>query len=142
RLLKHQHQLTVWNRTRSKAQALTAYGADVADTPQQLAAAADIVISILTDASAIAATYDGPGGLLSADVQGRLFIEMSTVRPATQRDLAARVKACGAAMIDCPVGGTTGPAREGRLLGFAGGDAADLERARPVLEQLCRRIEH
>ncbi len=142
RLLKQGHQVTVWNRTAAKAQALAAHGATVAATPAQLAASADIVLSILTDASAIAAAYDGPAGLLSGDVAGKLFVEMSTVRPDTQRALADRIKAKGAAMIDCPVGGTTGPAREGKLLGFVGGDAADLARARPVLELLCRRIEH
>lgn len=142
RLLKHGHEVTVWNRTPAKAQALAQHGARVAATPAQLAASADIVLSILTDARAIAAAYDGSDGLLSGDVAGKLFVEMSTVRPETQRELDKRVRARGARMIDCPVGGTTGPAREGKLLGLAGGDAADLERARPVLEQLCRRIEH
>lgn len=142
RLLKHGHTVTVWNRTLAKARALTQHGAKVAATPAQLAAASDIVLSILTDAGAIAATYDGPDGLLSGDVAGKLFVEMSTVRPETQRALADRVRSKGAAMLDCPVGGTTGPARDGKLLGFVGGDAADLARARPVLEQLCRRIEH
>jgi 3-hydroxyisobutyrate dehydrogenase len=142
RLLKHGHQVTVWNRTPTKAQALTQHGATVAASPAQLAASADIVLSILTDANAIAAAYDGSEGLLSGAIAGKLFVEMSTVRPDTQRALADRIKAKGAAMIDCPVGGTTGPARDGKLLGFVGGDAADLSRARPVLEQLCRRIEH
>ncbi len=142
RLLKHGHQVTVWNRTPAKAQALAPLGAAVAATPAQLAAAADIVLSILTDAGAIAAAYDGPQGLLSGDIRGKLFVEMSTVRPDTQRALDERIRAKGAVMIDCPVGGTTGPARDGKLLGFAGGSAADLARARPVLEQLCRRIEH
>lgn len=141
RLLKHDHQVTVWNRTPAKAQALTQYGAIVVTTPAQLAASADIILSILTDADAIAAAYDGPSGLLSA-AAGKLFVEMSTVRPDTQRALAARIRARGAAMIDCPVSGTVGPARDGKLLGFVGGDAADLARARPILEQLCRRIEH
>jgi 3-hydroxyisobutyrate dehydrogenase len=142
RLLKHGHQVTVWNRTPAKAQALAPQGAAVAATPAQLAASADIILSILTDAGAIAAAYDGPTGLLSTAVAGKLFVEMSTVRPDTQRALAGRIRARDAAMIDCPVGGTTGPARDGKLLGFVGGDAADLARARPVLEQLCRRIEH
>jgi len=142
RLLKHGHQVTVWNRTPAKAQALAQHGAAVAVTPAELAAAADIILSILTDAGAIAAAYDGPAGLLSGNVTGKLFVEMSTVRPDTQRALNNRIKAKAAAMIDCPVGGTTGPARDGKLLGFVGGDAADLARARPVLEQLCRRIEH
>jgi len=142
RLLKHGHQVTVWNRTRAKAEALVPRGARVADTPAQLAASADLILSILTDAPAIAAAYDGPDGLLSGDVKGKLFVEMSTVRPETERALSARVRAKGAALIDCPVGGTTGPAREGKLLAFVGGDAADLARVQPVLEQLCRRIEH
>ncbi len=142
RLLKQGHQVTVWNRTLAKAEAVRQHGALVAATPAQLAASADIILSILTDATAIAAAYDGPEGLLSGKVSGKLFVEMSTVRPDTQRALAGRIKAKGAAMIDCPVGGTTGPARDGKLLGFVGGDAADLARARPVLEKLCRRIEH
>lgn len=142
RLLKHGHQVTVWNRSPAKAQAMAQHGATVAATPAQLAASADIVLSILTDANAIAAAYDGPEGLLSAAIAGKLFVEMSTVRPATQRALAGRIQAKGATMIDCPVGGTTGPARDGKLLGFVGGDAADLARALPMLEQLCRRIEH
>ncbi len=142
RLLKHGHSVTVWNRTTAKAQALAAHGATVAATPAELAAASDIVLSILTDAKAVSAAYDGANGLLSGDVKGKLFVEMSTVRPDSQRVLDQRIRSRGAAMIDCPVGGTTGPAREGKLLGFVGGDAADLARARPVLEQLCRRIEH
>ena len=142
RLLKLGHQVTVWNRTASKAEALTVHGARVAATPAEVAQSADIILSILTDATAIDAAYEGPEGLLSGQVAGKLFVEMSTVRPDTQRALQNRIKARNAAMIDCPVGGTTGPARDGKLLGFVGGEAADLARVRPVLEQLCRRIEH
>jgi 3-hydroxyisobutyrate dehydrogenase len=64
------------------------------------------------------------------------------VRPDVERALAARVKAKGAALVECPVGGTVAPAKEGRLFGFVGGEAADVARARPLLEELCRRIEH
>ena len=142
RLLKHGHEVTVWNRTRAKAEALTVHGAKVVDTPAQLASAVDVILTILTDAQAIAATFDGPDGLLAGAIRGKLFVEMSTVRPETERALAERVRAKGAALIDCPVGGTTGPARDGKLLAFVGGDAADLARVQPVLEQLCRRIEH
>jgi 3-hydroxyisobutyrate dehydrogenase len=67
---------------------------------------------------------------------------MSTVRPEVETALASRVREKGAALIECPVGGTVGPARDGRLFGFVGGDAGDVERARPVLNELCRRIEH
>jgi 3-hydroxyisobutyrate dehydrogenase len=75
-------------------------------------------------------------------VNGRLFVEMSTVRPETEEKLVAKVKAKGAALVDCPVGGSTVPARDGKLIGFVGGDAADVARAKPVLDQMCRRVEH
>ena len=142
RLAGLDHDVTVWNRTAAKAQALTKTGVKVAATARELAAGAEIVISILTNAEAIAAAYDGADGMLAADVKGKLFIEMSTVRPVTQQALAARIHAKNAAMIDCPVGGTVGPARDGKLLGFVGGAAADVARARPLLEQMCRRVEH
>lgn len=136
------HAVTVWNRTAAKAQALTAIGAKVAATPRELAQGAEVIISILTNAAAIDATYDGKDGMFAADIKDKLFIEMSTVRPVTARALAAKITAQGAAMIDCPVGGTVGPARDGKLIGFAGGSAVDVARARPVLDQICRRVEH
>lgn len=67
---------------------------------------------------------------------------MSTVRPETERALAAKVREKGAALIDCPVGGTVGPALSGKLFGFVGGETADVARAKPVLDQICRRVEH
>jgi len=142
RLLGLGHEVTVWNRTADKARALQAAGAKFAATPAELAASADIVISFLANVGAIDATYHGPSGLLSADVRGKLFIEMSTARPGAQQALAAKVRIKGAALIDCPVGGTTGPAREGKLFGFVGGDPADVARAKPLLDQMCRRLEH
>jgi 3-hydroxyisobutyrate dehydrogenase len=142
RLLAVGHEVTVWNRTEGKTRPLAAAGAKVAPTPAQLAAASEIVITILTDATAIDAAYHGRDGLLSGSASGKLFIEMSTVRPQTERALAGKIKAKGAAMIECPVGGTIGPAKDGKLFGFVGGDAGDVARARPLLEQMCRRIEH
>jgi len=142
RLIGLGHELAVWNRTADKTKALAAVGAKVAATPSQLASSSEAIVTILTDAAAIDAAYRGKSGLLSADVSGKLFIEMSTVRPETERALAADVRRKGAAMVECPVGGTIGPAREGKLFGFVGGDAADVARARSLLEQMCRRIEH
>jgi 3-hydroxyisobutyrate dehydrogenase len=142
RLLGLGHEVTVWNRTTEKTRPLAAAGAKVAATPAQLAAASETIITILTDASAIDAAYHGREGLLSGAVSGKLFIEMSTVRPETERALAGKIRAKGAAMIECPVGGTIGPAKDGKLFGFVGGESADVSRARPLLEQMCRRIEH
>jgi 3-hydroxyisobutyrate dehydrogenase len=142
RLIALGHQVSVWNRTREKAAVLAKDGAVVASTPAELAACSEVVITILTDAHAIEETYVGPTGLLSGDVRGKTFIEMSTVRPETERALEAKVKAKGAALVECPVGGTVGPARDGKLLGLAGGSDADFARVRPLLESMCRRVEH
>jgi 3-hydroxyisobutyrate dehydrogenase len=142
RLLGLGHEVTVWNRTREKTAPLAAAGATVAATPSALATRCEIVITLLTDAAAIDAMYQGADGLLAGDVRDTLFIDMSTVRPGTEVALAARVTAKGAAFIECPVGGTVGPAKEGKLLGFVGGETGDVARARPVLHQLCRRVEH
>jgi 3-hydroxyisobutyrate dehydrogenase len=133
------HAMIVWNRTPDKARALQPLGVKVADSPAQLASGSDIVITMLTDAAALEQVYEQ---LLSGDAKGKLFIEMSTVRPETQKTLARKARAKGAAYVECPVGGTVGPAKEGKLFGFVGGVAADVERARPLLEQLCRRVEH
>jgi 3-hydroxyisobutyrate dehydrogenase len=142
RLLDQGHALTVWNRNAVRIKPLLERGAKPAASPTALAAGHAIVITTLTDAAAIAAVYDGPQGLLSGDVAGKLFIEMSTVTPETTRKLATRVRRAGAALVECPVGGSVGPARNGKLLGLAGGEPADFARARPILEQLCRRVDH
>jgi 3-hydroxyisobutyrate dehydrogenase len=142
RLIEVGHDLTVWNRSLEKARPLANAGAKVAANPADVARNAQTVITILTDAAAIDAVYGGPAGLLAGDVTGKLFIEMSTVAPATETALAEKVRAKGAALVECPVGGTTGPARQGKLIGLMGGEPADVERARPILEHLCHRLEH
>ncbi len=142
RLLKFGHEVTVWNRTPAKTAPLAALGAKVAGSPAAVASASDLIMTILTDGPAIEAMYHGNNGLLQGEVIGKLFVEMSTVRPEVERKLEPAIRAKGAFMIDCPVGGTVGPALAGKLMGFAGGEAIQLERARPVLDQLCRRLEH
>ena len=142
RLIEAGHTLSVWNRSPEKAGPLEAAGAALARSPEELAAKVGTVITILTDAAAIETVYDGPSGLLSGKVAGKLFIEMSTVRPQTEIDLAGRVRAKGAGFVECPVGGTVGPARQGKLIGLMGADEDDAARARPILAQLCRRLEH
>ncbi len=142
RLAEVGHQVTVWNRTADKTKPLAAQGIKIAKTPAELAAASEAVISILTDAAAIDAVYGGSQGLLSGDVKGKLFIEMSTVRPETEVALAQKVRAKGGTLVECPVGGSTGPARQGKLLGLCGAEPADFARAKPLLDQLCRRVEH
>ena len=135
RLASLGHEMRVWNRTPDKAKAT---GLKVAPTPADLAAGSDIVISILSDAAAVNSVY----AQMVPAMKGKLFIEMSTVRPDVSKALAAKVRAAGGAFVECPVGGTVGPAKEGKLFGFVGGEAADVARARPILEQMCRRLEH
>jgi 3-hydroxyisobutyrate dehydrogenase len=142
RLIETGNQVTVWNRSADKCLPLAAQGAGVAASPAALAGAVEAVITILTDEAAIGHVYGGPAGLLAGDVKGKLFIEMSTVRPQVETALADKVSAKGAAFVECPVGGSTGPARQGKLIGLMGAEPADAARAKPLLDQLCRRIEH
>jgi 3-hydroxyisobutyrate dehydrogenase len=142
RLMEAGHKLTVWNRSAAKVKPLADAGASVAKTPAELSGAVEIVITILTNADAIDAVYDGPHGLLGSDVKGKLFIEMSTVPPEAQVARAAKVRACGAGYVECPVSGSVIPARSGKLMGLMGAEPADAARARPILEQLCRRVMH
>ena len=142
RLIEVGHTVTVWNRTPDKAKPLGAAGATIASSPADLATKCDAVITMLTDGAAIDEVYNGPRGLLSGDVKGKLFIEMSTVPPKIETDLATKVSAKGASLVECPVGGSTAPARQGKLLGLMGAEPADAARAQPVLEQLTRRLEH
>jgi 3-hydroxyisobutyrate dehydrogenase len=142
RLLEGGHQLTVWNRTAAKARALADAGATIAANPGAVASASDAVITILTDGAAIDAVYHAPSGLLSGDVKGKLFIEMSTVPPTVETALALKVRGAGGEFVECPVGGSTAPARQGKLLGLMGGDTDAAARAKPILDQLCRKVEH
>jgi 3-hydroxyisobutyrate dehydrogenase len=142
RLISCGHEVTVWNRNPAKTQPLAALGANVAVSPAALSKTCEVIITMVLDDNALDAVYRGVGGILSADLSGRLVVDMSTVLPATEEAIGADVKAKGAAFVECPVGGTVGPAREGKLFGLAGGTEPDVLRAWPLLEQLCRRIEH
>jgi len=142
RLIELGHKLTVWNRSPGKLKPLLDAGAAPAKTPAELAGAVECVITILTDAPAIDAVYLGPQGLLAGDVKGKLFIEMSTVPPEVSVALEPKVRAKGAGFVECPVGGSTQPARQGKLLGLIGGEPADVARARPIIDQMCRRALH
>ena len=142
RLLDLKHPVVVWNRTPKSALALREFGAHTVASPRELAASVDVLISMLTDEAALDAVYFGADGLLAAPLANLLCIDMSTVRPAWPQAAGARVHAAGGRFVECPVGGSIGPAREGRLLGFAGGAAGDVEAARELLALLCRRVEH
>jgi 3-hydroxyisobutyrate dehydrogenase len=142
RLMSQGHAVSVWNRTAAKAQPVLDAGATWSASLKDLSANTDAVISMLTNEQALEEVYFSPDGLLAGQVGGKLLIDMSTTSSARQAEMGQRVSAAGASYVECPVGGSVGPAKEGKLLGFAGGTAADVSRALPVLNLLCRRVEH
>jgi len=142
RLLGLGHSVSVWNRTPNKTTGLVNAGAHLAATPKLLAESVDVVLTLLTNEAALDEVYSGPHGLLSGAVSQKIFIDMSTVKPAKPKEMALRANAVGAVYLECPVGGSIGPAKEGKLLGFVGGDSADVEKIKPLLDQLCKRVEH
>lgn len=117
-------------------------GIRVAANPRAVAEASDIVITTITEDNGVRSLFTGPSGFLEGDVKGKLFIEMSTLRPETVRSLAGVLGMRGAAIVDSPVLGSIPTVLEGKLLSLAGGEAKDIERARPVLEKLTRAIVH
>jgi len=142
RLMSVGHDVAVWNRNSTKMVPLTEAGARAFASPAELVENCEAVIVMLLNDTASDAVYRGPNGILNAALEGRLVIDMSTVRPDTMRAVGLSISQQGAAFVECPVGGSVGPAKEGKLFALVGGEQADITRARPVLEQLCRRIEH
>jgi 3-hydroxyisobutyrate dehydrogenase len=142
RLMSVGHEVAVWNRSLAKTKPLTDAGAKLFASPAELVAGCEVIIVMLLNDAASEAVYREPNGILKSKLAGKLVIDMSTVHPDTMTSNGSSVLHQGAAFVECPVGGSTGPAKEGKLFGLVGGARADLTRAMPVLEQLCRRTEH
>ncbi|HEX2141750.1 MAG TPA: NAD(P)-dependent oxidoreductase, partial [Candidatus Limnocylindria bacterium] len=117
-------------------------GARVVDTPAAAAAEADVAISMLADGPAVASVWEGEDGLLAGARQGSVLVDMSTVPPETLRGYEEVARAAGAGILDAPVSGSVALAESGGLTIMAGGEAADLERARPVFDQLAKQVFH
>lgn len=142
RLIAIGHEVAVWNRDTAKTKPLVDLGAKVFASPADLTEGCDAVIVMLLNDAATEAVYRGEKGLLKAKLGGKLVIDMSTIRPDTMISVGEAATGSGAAFVECPVGGSKVPAREGKLFGLVGGTEADVAQAKPLLEQLCRRIEH
>jgi 3-hydroxyisobutyrate dehydrogenase-like beta-hydroxyacid dehydrogenase len=134
RLAAAGHKLTLWNRTRERAEAIGV--GKVAATPAEAMATAEIVISMLTDANAVRATYLGDGGAVTAAKTGQVFVEMSTAGPDISREIAPALERAGAQLVEAPVMGSIPAIESGKLFILAAGDEAAIEKARPVLEAL------
>src|SRR4051795_5806829 len=142
-LAKAGYELTVFNRTRERAEAWVAeHGGSVAGSPREVAERSDVVITMVVDGPQVETMIFGDDGALAGARTGTLFVDMSTIAPATARSLAERLSAEGHAFVDAPVTGSSPKAEAGTLTIMAGGAQADVERARPLFEVMGEKIVH
>ncbi len=143
RLLELGHEVTVWNRSADKLGPLVDAGARTAPTPAALVPGNEVIITSLLDGDALRDVFEGADGLLSADLSGRLVIEMSTVLTREEEALAQKVKAAGAAFCECPVGGTTVSGPHGQAARPQWAARRKMQSGRALCRDLlCRRVEH
>ena len=136
RLLASGHQVYGTNRTAAKAQPLLEQGLVWRRTPREIAEAADVVFSMVTDDAALEAVVSGPDGILAGVTPGTVYVDMSTVSPDASREVADRVRARGGQMLDAPVSGSVPQAEAGSLTIMVGGDVAAYARVEPILRDL------
>lgn len=142
RLVQAGHPVTVYNRTAARCAPLVAAGARAAATPREAARGCAVVISVVTDSPDVEEVLLGPEGAARGAAPGTLFVDMSTIAPEAARRIGAVLVGEGMHFLDAPVTGGDVGAREGTLSILVGGDAAWLERARPVLAVMGKRITH
>ena len=142
RLLAAEHEVSVWNRTRDKAEPLLEAGARWAESPRAVAERGEIVFTMVTNTAAVQAVTEGEEGILAGLEPGKVYVDMSTASPANTRALAEQVAAVGADMLDSPVSGTSLTVDQGKASLMVGGDAEVVERVRPVLEAIGPRVIH
>ena len=133
RLLNAGRQVTGWNRTAQKGEALVAKGMRWGDSPRELAQGSDVVFSMLTDAAAVEAVAGGPDGLIAGLRPGAVYADLSTISPDASRALAERVAEAGATMLDAPVSGSPATLAQGQLAIMIGGDEDAFQRIKPIL---------
>jgi 3-hydroxyisobutyrate dehydrogenase-like beta-hydroxyacid dehydrogenase len=142
RLLDAGHTVTVWNRTREKAQWLLERGARWADSPREVAERSEITFTMVTNTAAVKAVTEGPDGILAGLGLGKVYVDMSTASPANTRALADKVAELGAHMLDAPVSGSVVTLEQGKLTIMVGGDEHVFERVKPVLEAIGPKVFH
>lgn len=142
RLLYAGHAVTGYNRTQEKARWLLEAGMRWASSPRAVAEASDVVFTMVTNTAALQAVTDGPEGVLAGLAPGKVYVDMSTASPAASRELAARVAATGARMLDAPVSGSVATLEQGKLSIMVGGDRETFERVRPILQAIGPTVNH
>ena len=138
RLASFDIHATCWDQSAQATAQAAARGVAVVANPCAVAQESDLIITTITEDEGVRCLFSMPGGFGEADLDGKLFIEMSTLRPQTVRDLEPMLKVRGAGIMDCPVLGTVPAAQEGPLVGLVGASEANLTRASPLLETLTR----
>jgi 3-hydroxyisobutyrate dehydrogenase-like beta-hydroxyacid dehydrogenase len=142
RLLSKGHEVTGYNRTRSKAEWLLKKGMKWADSPRAVVTASDVIFSMVTNSAALAAVMNGPDGMLAAAAPGKLFVDISTVSPAVSRDFAAQIRAKGSDLMDAPVSGSVITLQEGKLSVMVGGRKETFEKVKPLLLDIGPKVTH
>jgi 3-hydroxyisobutyrate dehydrogenase len=141
-LLKAGYELTVWNRTASRADALVEQGAKRAATPRDVAAASEVVFTIVSDPPALESVLWGEAGVFAGLRRGSVVVESSTVTPELEKRAAAAAASKGAEFLEAPVTGGTWGAEKGELVFMVGGEAETLKRAEPVMGAMGKRFFH
>jgi 3-hydroxyisobutyrate dehydrogenase len=134
-------ELSVWNRTAAKAQALAGKGAKVAATPREAAQGADFIFAMVADDDASRSVWLGPDGALAGAKSGAIGVESSTLTPGWIRELGGHANAKGCGFLDAPVGGSRPAADAGELRFFVGGDPQTYEAARPALAAVGSKMD-
>lgn len=143
RLVEAGHTLAVWNRSRDKLAPLIARGARAAASPGEAASGAEMVMMCVTDTAAAEAVVFGAGGVAEGIAREAILVDFSSISPEATRRFAERLRAeRGAGWIDAPVSGGVPGAEQGTLAIMAGGEAAEIERVRPVMQSLASRFTH
>jgi 3-hydroxyisobutyrate dehydrogenase-like beta-hydroxyacid dehydrogenase len=142
KLLEKGHTVTGYNRTKSKAQWLIDKGMKWADSPRAVCAAADVILSMVTNSQALSQIADGPNGMLEGLGAGKVWVDMSTVSPAVNRAIVGRVREKGADMVDAPVSGSVVTVQQGKLSVMVGGRTETFERVKPILLDLGPKVTH
>jgi 3-hydroxyisobutyrate dehydrogenase len=135
-------EVSAWNRTPGRATELEDLDVRLLESPAAVAKASEVVVTMVSDTPDVEAVLFGPNGVAEGAQPGSLVVDMSTISPSATRAFAERLAANGVSMLDGPVSGGSEGARKGTLSIFIGGDATDLERARPVLESVGTTITH
>jgi 3-hydroxyisobutyrate dehydrogenase-like beta-hydroxyacid dehydrogenase len=142
RLMAAGHEVTGWNRTKSKGDELVAQGMRWASTPADAARGADFMFSILTDGPAVTEVALGPNGISSGLSKSAIYIDMSTIAPPVSRKVSSVFAEAGMTMLDAPISGSPVTVRAGQASLMVGGDAAAFEKAKPVLLAIGPKVLH